>query len=217
MQADLFPKKLPWSPSLVFLTVSSQTCRHCAQTPSKTLIRNFIINISPTFSKEKQKKFPFGPIESIKAVKRRLDPGLYWAIDGDLTYLHWLVWRTTKSYQISYLISQRCFPVVLSTMTNLKILIKDGQLTRTFISLYRRLNYWSVGKLIKETEEMMLRAITVAVFLHLAKSAFARPGNLQSPPPPGKVWMIEMWLFFRLLMAPRRKDYSKFGNTEGNL
>lgn len=50
----------------------------------KTLIRNFIINISPTFSKEKQKKFPSGPIESIKVVKRRLDPGLYWAID-DLT------------------------------------------------------------------------------------------------------------------------------------
>lgn len=70
---------------------------------------------------------------------------------------------------------------------------------------------------VKGTEEMMLRAIIVAVFLHLAKSAFARPGNLQSPPPPGKVWMIEMWLFFRLLMAPRRKDYSKFGNTEGNL
>ena len=49
---------------------------------------------------------------------------------------------------------------------------------------------------------MMFRAIFVAVFLQLAKSAFARPGNLQSPPPPGKsgkVWMIEMWLFFRLL------------------
>lgn len=40
---------------------------------------------------------------------------------------------------------------------------------------------------VKGTEEMMLRAIIVAVFLHLAKSAFARPGNLQSPPPPGKV------------------------------
>ena len=40
---------------------------------------------------------------------------------------------------------------------------------------------------VKETEEMMLRAIIVAVFLHLAKSGFARPGNLQSPPPPGKV------------------------------
>lgn len=34
---------------------------------------------------------------------------------------------------------------------------------------------------------MMLRAIIVAVFLHLAKSAFARPGNLQSPPPPGSI------------------------------
>lgn len=40
--------------------------------------------MSPAFSKEKQKnsKFPSGPIESIKTVKRRLDTGLYWAI-GD--------------------------------------------------------------------------------------------------------------------------------------
>ncbi|XP_073252673.1 zinc metalloproteinase nas-6-like [Porites lutea] len=34
---------------------------------------------------------------------------------------------------------------------------------------------------------MMFRAIFVAVFLQLAKSAFARPGNLQSPPPPGSI------------------------------
>lgn len=40
---------------------------------------------------------------------------------------------------------------------------------------------------VKGTEEMMFRAIFVAIFLQLAKSAFARPGNLRSPPPPGKV------------------------------
>ena len=70
---------------------------------------------------------------------------------------------------------------------------------------------------------MMFRVIFVAVFLQLAKSTFARPGNLQSPPPPGKsgkAWMTVMWLFFAFLHSTKERfpnGYRKFGNTEGNL
>ena len=69
----------------------------------------------------------------------------------------------------------------------------------------------------------MFRVIFVAVFLHLAKSAFARPGNLQSPPPPGKsgkALMTVMWFFFAFLHSTKERfptGYSKFGNTEDNL
>ena len=60
---------------------------------------------------------------------------------------------------------------------------------------------------------MMFRVMFVAVFLQLTTSAFARPGNLQNPPPPGK--SIEMWSFFVFLQSTKERfpnGYNKFGN-----